>query len=81
MIVSVVINEAGDILAMGPAEDVRPEGAKGAPTHHAFVPLAGQRVVAADLPDDLNTEEHVLRLYESHRVEAEGERATFVAGS
>ncbi len=78
MIVSVVINETGDILAMGPAEDVRLDDAQDGSPRHAFVPLAGQQVVAADLPDDYNTEEHILRLYQTHRVEVEGERAAFV---
>lgn len=79
MIVSVVVDDAGAILAIGPAPDVAPEYSDGAPTHHAFTPLAGQRVVTAELPDELNTAEAVARLYETHQLDTRGETASFVA--
>jgi hypothetical protein len=82
--VAVVTNEAGDILAIGPASGVLPDAdEEGGPTHGRFEPLEGQRVVEIDFTDELrdmlNDADVVRDLPLTHQVEAKGASGRLVA--
>ncbi len=66
---SVVIDDQGTILAIGPASG-RIEGQRhaGAPTHHAFLPRAGQHAHEVEFSDEIATVEDLLHVHTTHRV-------------
>jgi hypothetical protein len=79
MRVTIVTNADGDIIAVGPPDGEISDREYGGPTHHAFVLGDGQYASTVDLPDELATDENVVRLHETHRVAGRGNDAEVVA--
>jgi hypothetical protein len=67
---NIVINGAGDILAMAAyhREDSAKIPAAGEPPLHKYLPLPGQTVHVIELPDDLENEKAISGLHLTHKV-------------
>lgn len=77
--VTVVANEVGDIIAVGPPDGEIADREEGGPTHHAYVPGPGQWVTTMMLPEEFNSEDGMQRLFEQHRLKGRGSEAEIVA--
>jgi len=78
MKVTVVTNDVGDIIAIGPASGRTHSDDPDAPTHFAIQAMDGQRVVETDLEEDLSDPKVGQGLHETHRVELKGKVARVV---